>query len=116
MLRALVENLVARVGVLAGNAERVAPRYRLRTPARVDQQQGQGENLGRSERLVERFSRGAERASLFGMVGPLLTIGLGSWLLDEPISLAQIAGAGLVLIGGANGFSPLIGKRALTSP
>ena len=44
-------------------------------------------------------SLGAGRTSLFGMVGPLLTIGFGWWLLDESISLAQMAGAGLVLIG-----------------
>ena len=41
----------------------------------------------------------AGRASLYGMVGPLLTIGFGWWLLDESVSLAQIIGAGLVLIG-----------------
>ncbi len=44
-------------------------------------------------------SLGAGRTSLFGMVGPLLTIGFGWWLLDEAISLAQMAGAGLVLLG-----------------
>ena len=44
-------------------------------------------------------SLGAGSASLFGLVGPLLTIGFGWWLLDESISLAQMAGAGLVLIG-----------------
>lgn len=44
-------------------------------------------------------SLGAGSASLFGMVGPLLTIGFGWWLLDESISLAQMAGAGLVLLG-----------------
>lgn len=44
-------------------------------------------------------SLGAGRTSLFGMVGPLLTIGFGWWLLDESISLAQIAGAALVLLG-----------------
>jgi drug/metabolite transporter (DMT)-like permease len=42
---------------------------------------------------------GAGRASLFAMVGPLLTIGFGWWLLDESISLAQMAGAALVLAG-----------------
>jgi drug/metabolite transporter (DMT)-like permease len=42
---------------------------------------------------------GAGRASLFGMVGPLLTIGFGWWLLDEHISWAQMAGAALVLVG-----------------
>ena len=44
-------------------------------------------------------SLGAGRTSLFGMVGPLLTIGFGWWLLDESVSLAQIVGAALVLIG-----------------
>ena len=42
---------------------------------------------------------GAGRASLFGMVGPLLTIGFGWWLLNEQISLQQMAGAALVLLG-----------------
>ena len=44
-------------------------------------------------------SLGAGRTSLFGMVGPLLTIGFGWWLLDESISLAPMAGAALVLLG-----------------
>ena len=42
---------------------------------------------------------GAGRASLFGMVGPLLTIGFGWVLLDEHISLQQLAGATLVVLG-----------------
>ena len=42
---------------------------------------------------------GAGRASLFSMVGPLLTIGFGWWLLAEPISLAQLSGAALVVLG-----------------
>ena len=42
---------------------------------------------------------GAGQASLFGMVGPLLTIGFGWWLLNEAISLAQLSGAALVVIG-----------------
>lgn len=42
---------------------------------------------------------GAGRASLFGMVGPMLTIGFGWWLLDESISSAQMIGAGLVVAG-----------------
>lgn len=46
---------------------------------------------------IRRF--GAGRASLFGMVGPLLTIGFGWVLLDEHISLEQLAGAALVLLG-----------------
>ncbi len=42
---------------------------------------------------------GAGRASLISMVGPMLTIGFGWWLLDEAISLAQMSGAALVVIG-----------------
>lgn len=42
---------------------------------------------------------GAGRASLFGMIGPMLTIGFGWWLLNEHISLAQMAGAALVVAG-----------------
>ncbi|KXB29720.1 multidrug DMT transporter permease [Dechloromonas denitrificans] len=42
---------------------------------------------------------GAGRSSLFSMVGPLLTIGFGWWLLAEHISLAQTAGAALVVVG-----------------
>ena len=42
---------------------------------------------------------GAGRSSLFSMVGPLLTIGFGWWLLNESISLAQMVGAALVLLG-----------------
>jgi drug/metabolite transporter (DMT)-like permease len=42
---------------------------------------------------------GAGQASLFGMVGPILTIGFGWWLLGESISLAQMAGAALVVMG-----------------
>jgi drug/metabolite transporter (DMT)-like permease len=42
---------------------------------------------------------GAGRSALFGMVGPLLTIGFGWWLLNEHISLEQMAGAALVVVG-----------------
>jgi drug/metabolite transporter (DMT)-like permease len=42
---------------------------------------------------------GAGRASLFGMIGPILTIGFGWWLLGESISLEQMVGAGLVVVG-----------------
>jgi drug/metabolite transporter (DMT)-like permease len=42
---------------------------------------------------------GAGQASLFGMVGPMLTIGFGWWLLGESISLSQMAGAALVVFG-----------------
>lgn len=42
---------------------------------------------------------GSARAVLIGTIGPMLTIFFGWWLLAEPISLAQIAGTGLVLTG-----------------
>ena len=32
-------------------------------------------------------------------IGPMATIFFGWWLLAEPVSLAQIVGAGLVLVG-----------------
>ena len=42
---------------------------------------------------------GAGRSALLGMLGPLLTIALGWWVLGEAMSLAQLAGAGLVVAG-----------------
>ena len=42
---------------------------------------------------------GAARAVLIGTIGPMATIFFGWWLLAEPVSLAQIVGAGLVLVG-----------------
>ena len=42
---------------------------------------------------------GAARAVLIGTLGPVLTIVFGWALLGEPLSVAQIAGAGLVLAG-----------------
>lgn len=42
---------------------------------------------------------GAARAVLIGTLGPILTIFFAWLLLAEPISLAQLAGAGLVLAG-----------------
>lgn len=42
---------------------------------------------------------GTGRAALLGMVGPLLTIALGWWLLGEAVSSAQMAGAALVVAG-----------------
>ncbi len=42
---------------------------------------------------------GAGPASLFGMVGPILTIGFGWWLLGEPISIEQSIGAIFVVLG-----------------
>lgn len=42
---------------------------------------------------------GPEKSVLIGTLGPVLTIFFGWWLLGEPLSLAQMAGAGLVLTG-----------------
>ncbi len=42
---------------------------------------------------------GAARTVLIGTLGPILTIFFGWHLLSEPVSLAQLAGAGLVLAG-----------------
>ena len=49
---------------------------------------------------------GAGRAALVGMVGPLLTIAFGWLLLAEPVSVWQLAGAVLVVLGVA-----LIGRK-----
>jgi drug/metabolite transporter (DMT)-like permease len=49
---------------------------------------------------------GSTRVALVSMLGPLATIGFAAWLLDEPLSLAQVAGAGLVIAGIA-----LVGRR-----
>lgn len=42
---------------------------------------------------------GSAKAVLIGTLGPVLTIFFGWWLLGEPLSLAQMVGAGLVLAG-----------------
>ena len=42
---------------------------------------------------------GSAKAVLIGTLGPLLTIVFGWWLLAEPMSAAQLAGAALVLAG-----------------
>ncbi len=42
---------------------------------------------------------GAARTVLIGTLGPILTIFFGWLLLAEPVSIAQLAGAGLVLAG-----------------
>ncbi len=46
---------------------------------------------------VERI--GASAASQVGMVGPLSTLLMGAWLLDEPFTLWVVAGTGLVIAG-----------------
>lgn len=42
---------------------------------------------------------GANRMSIVGSIGPILTIWLGYWFLGEPITAAQLAGTALVLAG-----------------
>lgn len=42
---------------------------------------------------------GSNRVALIGAVGPLATIFLGYWVLAEPISAPQLAGAALVMLG-----------------
>ena len=42
---------------------------------------------------------GVAKSVLIGTLGPVLTIAFSWWLLDEPLSLAQISGAALVLAG-----------------
>lgn len=42
---------------------------------------------------------GAPGTAQAGMIGPVSTLFLGAWLLGEPITLRQLAGAGLVLFG-----------------
>jgi drug/metabolite transporter (DMT)-like permease len=42
---------------------------------------------------------GTSRASLVATVGPVSTLLLAYWLLDEPITLMQVAGSSLVLVG-----------------
>ena len=42
---------------------------------------------------------GSAKSVLIGTLGPILTIFFGWWLLGEPLSLAQMIGAGLVLAG-----------------
>lgn len=48
-------------------------------------------------RAIERIGAGATAQA--GMVGPLSTIALGVWLLDEPFSAWLLAGTALVLAG-----------------
>lgn len=42
---------------------------------------------------------GAARAVLIGLIGPILTLVFSWWLLDEPISVEQLLGTGLVVCG-----------------
>jgi drug/metabolite transporter (DMT)-like permease len=46
---------------------------------------------------IERI--GANRTSLVGSLGPVFTIGLGVWILGEPLHWIQLGGAALVLAG-----------------
>jgi drug/metabolite transporter (DMT)-like permease len=42
---------------------------------------------------------GAPVASLAGMIGPVSTLFLAAWILDEPITAIQLLGTALVLAG-----------------
>jgi drug/metabolite transporter (DMT)-like permease len=42
---------------------------------------------------------GSSKASLIGTIGPILTIALGWWILDEPMSVWQLVGTALVVGG-----------------
>jgi drug/metabolite transporter (DMT)-like permease len=42
---------------------------------------------------------GANRAAMAGSVGPVATIFLGYWMLDEAITAVQLIGVALVLAG-----------------
>jgi len=50
--------------------------------------------------IAEAIKRiGANRTSLVGSLGPVFTIGLGFWILGEPLHWIQLGGAALVLTG-----------------
>ena len=50
--------------------------------------------------IAEAIKRiGANRTSLVGSLGPVFTIGLGFWILGEPLHWVQLGGAALVLAG-----------------
>lgn len=50
--------------------------------------------------IAEAIKRiGANRTSLVGSLGPVFTIWLGWWLLDEPVHWIQLGGVALVLAG-----------------
>ncbi|HEX4856991.1 MAG TPA: DMT family transporter [Limnobacter sp.] len=42
---------------------------------------------------------GAPKVSQLGMIGPIATIALGTWLLNEPFTIWHAAGTALVLLG-----------------
>ena len=42
---------------------------------------------------------GAAKAVLIGLIGPILTILFSWWLLNEPLSIEQLLGTGLVVCG-----------------
>jgi drug/metabolite transporter (DMT)-like permease len=50
--------------------------------------------------IAEAIKRiGANHTSLVGSLGPVFTIGLGFWILGEPLHWIQLGGAALVLAG-----------------
>ena len=42
---------------------------------------------------------GSARVAMVSMLGPIATIAFAAWLLQEPLSLAQMIGTGLVIVG-----------------
>jgi drug/metabolite transporter (DMT)-like permease len=42
---------------------------------------------------------GAPRVSQLGMIGPIATIALGTWILNEPFTIWHAAGTALVILG-----------------
>lgn len=42
---------------------------------------------------------GSPIVSQVGMIGPVMILGFGYWFLDEPITLIQLIGTALVLLG-----------------
>lgn len=42
---------------------------------------------------------GAPRVSQLGMIGPIATLALGAWVLDEPFTIWHTAGTALVILG-----------------
>lgn len=42
---------------------------------------------------------GGAQTGIVGMIGPIMTIGLAVWILNEPFGMIQLTGLGIVLIG-----------------
>lgn len=59
---------------------------------------------------------GATRTAVLGSVGPIITIGLGALFLNEPLSLAQLAGTVLVVLGVSLASRPAAKKHEASAP